>query len=167
MELEIDPAAKIQRLERCMNDLASLLALPAMWAGGDPFRVARILLDALVEMLQLDFAYISWNGPPSATPVEMVRVGGGFSQSAKEIGDLFRKFREDDLGRWPSQVLFSAPKQAVSILPIPLGPQVEFGVVVAGSGRAGFPLQTESVLMGTAANLAAIGLRETRLLDEQ
>jgi PAS domain S-box-containing protein len=167
MELEIDPAAKIQRLERCMNDLASLLALPAMWAGGDPFRVARILLDALVEMLQLDFAYISWNGPPSATPVEMVRVGGGFSQSAKEIGDLFREFREDDLGRWPSQVLFSAPKQTVSILPLALGPQVEFGVVVAGSGRAGFPLRTESVLMGVAANLAAIGLRETRLLDEQ
>ncbi len=43
----------------------------------------------------------------------------------------------------------------------------EIGVIVAGSGRADFPGQTETLLLSVAANQAVIGLHETRLLLEQ
>ena len=28
---------QIKRLQRCINDLVSVLALPAMWSGGEPY----------------------------------------------------------------------------------------------------------------------------------
>ena len=41
-----------------MNDLVSVLALPAMWTGHDLSEVATILLDGLVRILDLDFGYL-------------------------------------------------------------------------------------------------------------
>jgi PAS domain S-box-containing protein len=54
-----------------------------------------------------------------------------------------------------------------SMLPVPLGVHGEIGMIVAGSGRADFPRQTESLLLSVAANQASIAMREARLLSEQ
>ena len=51
-------ADEIKRLQRCINDLISVLALPAMWSGGEPSRIVDSLLDALLGMLQLDLVYV-------------------------------------------------------------------------------------------------------------
>ena len=53
------------------------------------------------------------------------------------------------------------------MVPLRLGLHGEIGVIVAGSQRADFPEQTERLVLSVAANLAAIGLREARLLSEQ
>ena len=42
------PAEEIKRLQRCINDLVSVLALPAIWSGGHPTQIVRTLLDALL-----------------------------------------------------------------------------------------------------------------------
>src|SRR5207245_7440866 len=55
----------------------------------------------------------------------------------------------------------------ISIVPLRLGRQGEIGVIVAGSQRADFPAETERLLLSVAANQAAIGLQEARLLSEQ
>ena len=55
----------------------------------------------------------------------------------------------------------------ISIVPLPLGLHGEIGVIVAGSQRPDFPEQTERLLLSVAANQAAIGLQEARLLSEQ
>ena len=41
-----------------MNDLVSLLALPAIWSGGDPSQVLHTLLDAILRMLRLELASV-------------------------------------------------------------------------------------------------------------
>src|SRR5580698_9657132 len=51
------PAEEIKRLHRCINDLVGLLALPAMWSGGEPSQIVRTLLDVLLDMLRLDLVY--------------------------------------------------------------------------------------------------------------
>ncbi len=48
-----------------------------------------------------------------------------------------------------------------------LGLEAEIGMILAGSGRADFPAQTERLLLGVAATQAAIGLQEAQLLSEQ
>ena len=58
MSQPADLAEEIKRLQRCINDLVSLLALPAMWSGGDPSQIIHTLLDALLRMLQLDLVYV-------------------------------------------------------------------------------------------------------------
>ena len=57
-----DAAEEIKRLQRCINDLVSLFALPAMWSGGEPSQIVHTLLDALLRMLQLDLIYVRLKG---------------------------------------------------------------------------------------------------------
>jgi PAS domain S-box-containing protein len=52
-------------------------------------------------------------------------------------------------------------------VPLGLGLQGDIGVLVAGSERADFPVQTEELVLSVAANQASIGLHEARLLSEQ
>src|SRR3954454_19652352 len=57
--MKADPTAdEIRRLQSGLNDLVSVLAMPAIWTGRDTSQVATTLLDALVELLRLDFAYV-------------------------------------------------------------------------------------------------------------
>jgi hypothetical protein len=59
MEVQLEhPAEEIKRLRRCINDLVSVLALPAMWSGGEPSQIVRTLLDVLPGMLRLDLVYV-------------------------------------------------------------------------------------------------------------
>jgi hypothetical protein len=54
---QTDPATEIRRLQRCMNHLVSVLALPAVWSVSEPTRILDTFLDALLAMLDLDFLY--------------------------------------------------------------------------------------------------------------
>ena len=65
-----------ERLKRCINDLVSVLALPAIWTGSDPTHVLSTLLEALRGMLGLDLVYARMNGPPGEAPSEVVREIG-------------------------------------------------------------------------------------------
>ena len=77
MELEMEQtAAEIRRLKACINDLLSVLTLPAIWSGHEPSRIASTLLDALLGILRLDFAYFRLSDSDGGTPIEMVRVAG-------------------------------------------------------------------------------------------
>src|SRR5580704_13537650 len=80
-----DLAEEIKRLQRCINDLVSLLALPAMWSGSEPSQIIQTLLDALLRMLQLDFVYVrlkntGGRAPMEGAPVEVVR----FAESRRQ-----------------------------------------------------------------------------------
>ncbi len=161
-----DPAEEIKRLRRCVNDLVSILALPAIWTGGQPTQIASTLLEALVGMLRLDFAYARLNDP--AGPIEMVRVASGRKPkaSAAEVGETLRRLGEDP-NRWPSVIPNPVGDGEIFILPLRFGLHGEASLIVTGSQRADFPQQTERLLVSVAANQAAIGLQEARLLGEQ
>jgi hypothetical protein len=40
-----DSAQEIKRLQRCINDLVGLLALPAIWRGGEASQIVETVLD--------------------------------------------------------------------------------------------------------------------------
>ena len=73
----------------------------------------------------------------------------------------------DDTQKWPLLIRNPIGDGDVSIVPLRLGLRDEIGVIVAGSQRADFPGDTERLLLSVAANQAAIGLQEARLLSEQ
>ena len=54
-------ADEIRRLQGCINDLISVLAIPAMGRGQESTQIVSTLLDVLVGMLRLDFAYARLN----------------------------------------------------------------------------------------------------------
>jgi PAS domain S-box-containing protein len=163
-----DIAEEIKRLRRCNNDLVSLLALPAMWSGGEPSRIFQTLLDALLRMLQLDFVYARLRDSGGQAPIEMFRFASREQTSnPHEIAGVFKNFLGADCEKWPPLMRSPIGGRDLSIVSVGLGLQGEIGDIVAGSERANFPLQTERLILSVAANQASIGLQEARLLGEQ
>src|SRR5258707_15518949 len=64
---------EIRRLQGSINDLISIQALPAIWNGRESGHIASTLLDVLVSMLRLDFAYARLSDSINGSPVEFVR----------------------------------------------------------------------------------------------
>jgi hypothetical protein len=72
-EPPMDPTDEIRRLRNCISDLLSIQALPATWAGHDAPRILSLLLEAMLGMLKLDFAYARALDTPDGT-IEVLRV---------------------------------------------------------------------------------------------
>jgi len=162
-------AEEIKRLQRCINDLIGVLALPAIWRGGDRSNIVRTLLDVLLTMLRLDLVYVRLNAPAGEAPIEMVRVAQPRTPAARpqDIGAALDRHLGDDPPKWVPLLCDPLGEGNMSIVPTRLGLQGDIGVIVAGSRRADFPGQTESLVLNVAANQAAIALQEARLLSEQ
>lgn len=170
MEMQLEhPVDEIERLQRCINDLVSVLALPAIWSGGEPSQIVRALLDSLLGMLQLDLVYARLSARGDAASIEMVRVAQSQAHTAQppEFVGLLNHWLRDNQQKWPTLGRIRIGDTDISIVPLPLGIQGEIGVIVAGSQRADFPEKTERLVLSISANQAAIGLHEARLRTEQ
>ncbi|MFY9910763.1 MAG: PAS domain S-box protein [Candidatus Sulfotelmatobacter sp.] len=163
-----DPAQEIKRLQRCINDLISLLALPAIWSGNEPSRIVEMLLDALLNMLSLEFVCARLNPQVTAAPVEILRLSDSCKLKVppQDISVMLSGWlkRDREISLPPMAGQFG---ENISIFPVALGVHGEMGMIVVGSERADFPSQTESLILTVAANQASIGLREATLLSEQ
>ena len=162
-------ASEIKRLQRCISDLVSLLALPAIWSGGDPSRVLHTLLDALMRMLHLDLVSVRLKNPAGEAPIEIVRVARlqGRMPPTHQICDALSHSLGDNSRKWPPLLRNLMGEGDVSIVPLPLGSQGELGIIVAAVQRADFPRQTEALLLSVAASQASIGLQEAWLRSQQ
>src|ERR1700729_1825069 len=170
MEAQLeDPAQEIKRLRRCINDLTSLLALPAIWRGSEPSQIVQTLLDVLLRMLSLAFAYARLSDAFGAIPVEILRVAEDSKMNlpAQEARNMLGDPRAADAQGFLPQIRSQLAVEGIAIVPAQLGVHGEIGVIVLGSNRTGFPEKTESLLLSVAANEASIGLQEARLISEQ
>ena len=170
MEVQSEHASgEIKHLQRCINDLISLLALPAMWSGGDPSQVLHTLLDALMRMLRLDLISVRLTDLVGEAPVEIVRLSEQRRpmSSAHEICEALSQCSKNDSRKWPPLLRNLMGDGDVSIVALPLGLQGELGMMVVAAEREDFPRQTESLLLDVAANQAVIGLQEARLRSQQ
>ncbi len=169
MKAQLEHPAEIKRLQRCINDLVSLLALPAMWSGTKPSDIVQTLLDSLLRMLDLDFVYVGLTNLVDAAPSETVRIAQSQGQMfrPREVCTFLNRWLGDDPQKRYLQERSHIADEEVSLVSWPLGVQREIGVIVAGSRRADFPRETEALLLSIAANQALIGLQQARLLREQ
>src|SRR5215470_17182506 len=162
-----ETANEIKRLQGCINDLISVLALPAMWTGQDPEQIVSTLLDVLVGMLRLDFAYVRLNHPVGVDLIEVVRHDSlrPLVADSRSVGQTFNDSFGAELRKWPPRARNPFGDGNLSIVPLGSGRENEIGVIVAASQRADFPWQTETVLLNVASNQAAIGLSSARAYE--
>ena len=163
------PSDDVTHLQRCINDLVSLLALPAIWSGGDPSQILHTLLDALLRMLRLDLVCVRLKDPVGEAPLEIVRIADSREPlpPVHEICEALSQSLDGDSRKWPPLLRNLMGEGDVSIVPLPLGLQGELGVIVAAAERTDFPRQTEALLLSVAANQASIGIKEARILSDQ
>ncbi len=163
------PAGEVKRLQRCMRNLVDVLALPAVSSGGEPSRILEMLLDTLMGILDLDFLYGRVRLDSHEAPIDVLKTTqlSGTSYSREEIRQALDLGLGEVPRQWPEEAIRQLGGQEVSVFSIRMGINGELGIIVAGSQRAGFPEQTESLVLGVAANHLAIGLQQTLLLSER
>jgi formate hydrogenlyase transcriptional activator len=166
----MEPVAdEIKRLKGCINDLVSIVTIPAIWSGRESTQIVSTLLDALLGILRLDFAYARLKDPVSGTPIEMMRCAQSpnLTVPPQEIAQVLKGWLANSTSKLPSQARKNIGGELFSFAPMRLGLRDNLGVVIAGSRRADFPGETESLLLNVVANQAVIGLQEARELTVQ
>src|SRR5713226_91674 len=133
--MALDGSDEIPGLRSVLRDLVALSAIPGAWVGREPLAVAAGLVDTLIGLLQLDFAFVRLCDTGTADAVEATR------------GDAWKAFPE-----WMKTFLARAGRvSGIQIVPhvdgaercrgvvIPIGLDADAGVVAAASDRADFP----------------------------
>ncbi|MFO0698297.1 MAG: sigma 54-interacting transcriptional regulator [Nitrospira sp.] len=157
-------------LKARLHDLVTVLARPTICSSREPCQITSTLLEVLVSMLHLDFAYARLGDSFSrGGPIEMARLAQSRNVTIQpqEIGQALTPWLRDGPHPWPIQVPNPIGQGEISISTVHLGVQDELGVFVAGSRRCDFPTEIERLLLRVTANQAVIGLQEARLLGEQ
>jgi len=165
-----DPQAdEIKSLQGCITDLLSVLALPAIWNGHESSQMADTLLDVLLRLLRLDFAYVRLRDAMDGAPIELVRVAQQRHPAAqpRAVGQALSRWLTTEPCPAPFVITNPVGPGEISIACFRLGLEDAVGVVVAGAQRADFPTQFERLLGGVAANQAANGLQEARRMRGQ
>jgi signal transduction histidine kinase len=162
--MRVDTDADVLHLREGLRDLVALSAIPAVWIGSEPPVVAAGLADALVGLLQLDFAFVRLTDPGGAGAVEVTRgtAWAGFPEWLEgrlaTSGSFPRKEVVPDIGD------DSAPRCGLAV---PVGVNGDGGVVAAASERGDFPTQMDQLLLSLAANHAAAAFQGARLVQER
>jgi transcriptional regulator with GAF, ATPase, and Fis domain len=158
---------EVERLKACINDLISVLALPAMWTGQEPVQIVTALLDVLMGILRLDVMYAEVKDPATGASIHVMRHIPAEDSAIKQqdVRQALKNWLKENLR--PSSLVLKHSVGNICIVPLQLGFQNELGWVVAGSQRAGFPTEAERLILNVATNQTAIGLQEAGLLSEQ
>ncbi len=160
---------EINYLRRCMSNLVSVLALPALWGRHEPRKIVATFQDALLATLNLDFIYICAQIETDGGPIEVSSTAPrhATNHNLDEVRRILHERFGVDLRKWPAEARIAPGSREASILTIRLGIDGEVGIVVAGSERADFPTQADRMLLGVATNQLTVALQQARLLNEQ
>jgi PAS domain S-box-containing protein len=160
-----NPALEIRQLRGCINSLVKVMALPATWRSRDPSEILTSFADSLMGTLGLDFFYATLTMDVDKKPLEVLRVGP--SHRKNEIRQSIDHWLNQGPLDGPSGIPSKIGDQEISIFPMRMGAIGDMGFLATGSRRLGYPDQTESLVLGVAANQLAIALQQALPLDEQ
>jgi PAS domain S-box-containing protein len=154
-------------LQSCINDLISIQVLPAIWSGQQSYDIVGILLEAVVRILDLDFAYACVRDSLVDSSIELIRLPQ--CRAPPISAEQFRRDLRDCLGGelpiMPVAISNPLGQGVVTIAPFHFGVHDELGVALAASQRSDFPTKNEMLLLRVAGNAAAIGMQEARVLN--
>ena len=159
---------EISHLRHCINDLASLLGLPAMWTGQDRSRVISTLFAVLIRMLDLDFVYARTTDPDES-PREWMRSADSVDHHAEatEVGQALEPYLAAEMPTANFRIANPIAEGTASIAVLHLGVQDRVGVFVAASHRPDFPTEIERLLLQVATNQVAIAIQEARRVQQR
>jgi transcriptional regulator with GAF, ATPase, and Fis domain len=160
-----DDIARIVRLQGRINDLTSLMALPAMWAGCEPREVLTTLLDVTVGMLHLDFVYAALGSSAEEGRFQVLRIAprDGGRHSPPEVARTLEPWLDPDAPSSARDVPNPVGAGVLATTRFWLGLDPSAGVVVAGSRRPDFPSGIETLLLRVAVNHAVVQIQEAAL----
>ena len=160
--MPIDGDAEIRALRTVLRDLVALSAIPVAWVGREPAAVAAGLADVLTGLLRLDFVFVRLCVPGVDGAVDVTR-GNAWKTFPEWLENRLAKG-----GRLSSMDVIPdvGGVEPCSGVVIPVGFNAE-GMVAAACDRAGFPTETDQLLLRLAANHAATAFQSAALVHER
>lgn len=150
------------RLRALLRDLLALSGISAAWTGQEPHAVAAALADALVALLQLDFAFVRLCDPGGAGAVDVER-GGAW----KQFPEWLERYLAAGVQFPRKEIVPDVGGSSASCrgFAIPIG--VNGALVAAACERSDFPSEIDQLLLSHAANQAATAFENARLIAER
>jgi len=161
--MDTDQSAGILRLRATVRDLLALSMIPETWVRKEPSAIATELVDLLVELLQLDFAFVRLCDPMGYQAVEVIR-GDCWKGFPEWLQQRFVRFGQ--VSRTEIVANVGGVEKSCCGVVIPIGVNSERGLIAAACDRADFPDQIDQQLLSVAANNAAIAFQNARLINE-
>ena len=166
MDLPDSQASDTESLRRTMRDLVAMSTLSAVWGDLGLDGIINSLSGVLSMVLDLDFAYVRLAGradSPGGAPLD------AFHSRQRDAAAWVRPAARAALDSYPAQDVTviadpggGAPLRA-HVVRLGIGRE---GALAAGSRRPDFPNEHERLLMGMAANQAAVFVQRRRAEQE-
>src|SRR5688500_18095846 len=165
----MDEGRQVERLQRCINDIVGLLGLPAVWSGGDLQGIVRALLDTLLPLLRLDFAYALVKAGKGNPPLEAASVDPRLvsSEPTTHLARLLSAAVAAHRPLAPVEVRNPVGDGKSRIVEFWLGLERDVGRAVFGAARSDFPTEVETVVLRVAVNLLPVELQRAQVLAER
>lgn len=169
MQIGEPTADEILALRRCVRDLTAFSALSAYWERSDLAGIAEGLTEALLRGPHVDFVYVRVKGASGETAYEAANTHQGPLPRGRvrEIGTALDSQPPFDPSNPPPIRANLLDGEAARLVAIPIGLEGDCGLVLAGSHRLDFPNQLDQLLLGVAANQAAIVLQHKRIIQQR
>ena len=160
-------SVEVAELRRCVRDLVALSALPAIWVGYRPLKMAESLAEALLTMLQLDFVFVQLAASEDGAVQRVLRLQGAGDRKIRldELAVSLSPLLSRDSDATTLDIVLPGSNVATRAAAAPFG-HAKHGVLVAGSVRPGFPTEAERLLLNVGANQAAILLERQQIEGE-
>ncbi len=154
-----EPPGDSEVLRRALRDMVALSVLPALWSQFEPRQLAESLVQVLQRTLQLPLLYVRLEVSPTGEIEEVA--------SAQR---LCARSEAADVGHALASVLAAGSTDTPVSLPNPIGSghlrcvrvpiswRTGRWMMVAGGAEQTFPTLEERILLGAAANHAAVAL---------
>lgn len=167
---------EVRGVRACLDELCSRTADESTSTGEEPTRTLAALIDGVVNLLQLDFAYVRLDEGVEAAPIEVSRAGEALRAAA---GEALRAAGAAQIGRalrrWLPAAAHGTPRVIpnpvgdgeVAIATLALGLHDPVGLLAVGSKRKDFPTPSERLLLQMAVNQAVIRMHEILRLAER
>jgi PAS domain S-box-containing protein len=156
-----------QVLRRCVRELAGLSTLSAVWSGSDLEQIAAGLSGVLSRSLPVALVYVRVKTSDGAPPVEAACAPEGpvSPDRSHAIGTALEPLLVNSAADATTEIPGPLGGGLLRFVVTPLGCGGDCGVVAAGSRLPDFPAATDRLLLGVAANQAAIALQQQRAED--
>jgi PAS domain S-box-containing protein len=156
-----------QTLRHCVRELTALSTLSAAWSASGPKEIAEGLGGVVFRSLRLDLVYVRVNDLTGSVAFETARMPHGPipADQVDAIGKVVEPLLKN--GNFTSATEIANPLGAGTLRAVitPLGFDGDCGVLIVASPSADFPTPTDRLILGVAANQAAIVLQQRRSQD--
>ncbi len=153
------PTGDSEVLRRALRDMVALSVLPALWDQFAPRQLAESLVQVLQKTLQLPLVYVRLAVSPTGEVEEVATTRRLCSRSeAADVGHALASVLAAGATDTPISVPNPLGAGTVRCVCVPIAWRGGRWMMVAGGSEPTFPTLEERILLGAAANHAAVAL---------